>query len=63
MALPALPAPIPSLVMTALKWAGMVGVVLDDLSVVVVGVGLVVWASSFVGPAGLVGFGGEGVAS
>ncbi|KAJ6614922.1 hypothetical protein B0H10DRAFT_2022875, partial [Mycena sp. CBHHK59/15] len=47
LALPHLPPPIPSLIVHSMKYAQMGSLMLDDVAAAVVGVGLVVWLSSW----------------
>jgi len=48
MALPMLPPPIPSVVRNGLRYAQIFTVMLDDISAVIVALGLVIWASGYI---------------
>jgi len=48
LALPYLPAPLPTLIIHALKYIKMGGYFLDDVSALIVGMGLLVWVGGWV---------------
>ena len=47
-ALPHLPPPLPALITNGLKYLQIGGVFLDDISALLVGVGLLVWVAGWV---------------
>ena len=47
-ALPYLPPPIPSVILNGMKYIQIVGVLFDDLSAVIVALGLFVWIAGWV---------------
>lgn len=48
LALPHLPAPLPTLIISALKYVQMGGLLLDDVAGVLVGLGVLVWVGGWV---------------
>lgn len=46
-ALPYLPAPLPQAILTLLKYSQMVSMVIDDLAILVFGIGLVIFVSNW----------------
>ena len=48
LALPHLPPPLPTLITNGMKYLQIGGVFLDDISALLVGIGLLVWVSGWV---------------
>lgn len=48
LALPHLPSPLPAIVTNGMKYLQIGGVFFDDISALIVGIGLLVWAASWV---------------
>lgn len=47
MALPHLPSPIPSIILTGMKYWQIGSVFLDDMAVLLFGIGFIIWLSSW----------------
>jgi hypothetical protein len=48
LALPHLPAPIPSLILNGMKYSQMFSVILDDVAGLVVTLGLLIWVAGLI---------------